>query len=200
MTKEQTNLTKEKIFREAAELFSRHGFYKVSVREICEAAGVSKPVLYYYFNDKENLLYELILESRRIVNELISANVNEESDFEKQLEGIVNLYIVFMREYPYLMKFSIFIQFMTAPEKIKKFNMQAEAEDWQKLNDLFKAAQQNGKLNNNYDHKILAQNFIGSIVLTTSKYMMQFIDRESFETELQQFLNFWKQQFVIDIN
>jgi AcrR family transcriptional regulator len=41
----------------AIDLFGRKGFAATSVREIVEAAGVTKPTLYYYFRDKD-ALYE----------------------------------------------------------------------------------------------------------------------------------------------
>ena len=56
--------TKDRIFQVAAELISRKGFARVSMREISEAAGVSKPMLYYYFESKEGLLRALLVESK----------------------------------------------------------------------------------------------------------------------------------------
>jgi len=44
----------------AAELFSQKGYAATSVREIVTAAGVSKPVLYYYFKNKEGIYHEII--------------------------------------------------------------------------------------------------------------------------------------------
>jgi len=37
-------------------LFSQRGYDAVAVREIVEAAGVTKPTLYHYFNSKRGLL------------------------------------------------------------------------------------------------------------------------------------------------
>ena len=47
--------SKEMILKAAAELFKEKGFANVSVREICSAAGVSLPMIYYYFKDKRGL-------------------------------------------------------------------------------------------------------------------------------------------------
>ena len=44
----------------ATELFTRKGYTATTVREIVEAAGVTKPVLYYYFQSKEGIYLELI--------------------------------------------------------------------------------------------------------------------------------------------
>jgi TetR/AcrR family transcriptional regulator len=45
----------EEILQAAVRLFARKGFEATSTREIVEAAGVTKPMLYYYFKSKEGL-------------------------------------------------------------------------------------------------------------------------------------------------
>jgi AcrR family transcriptional regulator len=45
----------EDILQAAVGLFARKGFEATSTREIVEAAGVTKPMLYYYFKSKEGL-------------------------------------------------------------------------------------------------------------------------------------------------
>ena len=46
----------------AMKLFAEKGYAGCSIREICQAAGVTKPVLYYHFRSKENLYQELMME------------------------------------------------------------------------------------------------------------------------------------------
>ena len=52
--------TKTKIFNVAARLMAQKGYNAVSMREISEQSGVSKPTIYYHFNSKEGLYQELI--------------------------------------------------------------------------------------------------------------------------------------------
>jgi len=52
-----TESAKIRIEKSAMHLFGQKGFSATSVREIVNAAGVTKPTLYYYFKDK-NHLYE----------------------------------------------------------------------------------------------------------------------------------------------
>jgi len=51
---------RERLLHAAADLFSRKGYAATSVREIVASAGVSKPVLYYYFKNKEGIYHEII--------------------------------------------------------------------------------------------------------------------------------------------
>lgn len=43
------------IIDKARSLFIEHGYHGLSMREIAEKVGVSKPALYYHFRDKEEL-------------------------------------------------------------------------------------------------------------------------------------------------
>jgi AcrR family transcriptional regulator len=50
----------ERILREGWELFQRKGFRGVSMNELCQRCGVTKPTVYYYFHDKENLFVQVV--------------------------------------------------------------------------------------------------------------------------------------------
>jgi AcrR family transcriptional regulator len=70
--------TRERILETATDLFAEKGYAGTYVREIVEKAGVSKPVLYYYFQSKEGLFYA-ILEwaanvQRDVLNEVFAAS------------------------------------------------------------------------------------------------------------------------------
>ncbi|MBI5524578.1 MAG: TetR/AcrR family transcriptional regulator [Desulfarculus sp.] len=51
---------RQRLLRAASELFAQKGYAATTVREIVAAAGVTKPVLYYYFGSKEGLYLELM--------------------------------------------------------------------------------------------------------------------------------------------
>ncbi len=51
---------REELMKAALTLFTQRGYSATTVRELVEAAGVTKPVLYYYFGSKEGLFLELM--------------------------------------------------------------------------------------------------------------------------------------------
>jgi TetR/AcrR family transcriptional regulator len=53
---------REAILKAAMQVFARKGYSAASTREICAAAGITKPVLYYHFRDKEHLYQELLID------------------------------------------------------------------------------------------------------------------------------------------
>jgi len=59
----RTGSAKEAIRDAAAALFAEKGFAATSTREICQRAGITKPVLYYYFGNKVQLYEELVLDT-----------------------------------------------------------------------------------------------------------------------------------------
>ncbi len=54
---------RERLLGAALELFTQRGYAATSVREVCLAAGVTKPVLYYYFKSKEGIYLQLMEEA-----------------------------------------------------------------------------------------------------------------------------------------
>lgn len=51
---------RQRLLDAALQLFSTKGYAATSVRELVETAGVTKPVLYYYFKNKEGLYLALM--------------------------------------------------------------------------------------------------------------------------------------------
>lgn len=55
-----TESTRERIQTEAARLFLASGYHGVSMREVAEAVGVTKPALYHHYADKEALFLAML--------------------------------------------------------------------------------------------------------------------------------------------
>lgn len=56
----QTSDAKKRLIDSALALFAEKGYDGTSIREIIERAGVTRPVLYYYFENKEDLFRRLV--------------------------------------------------------------------------------------------------------------------------------------------
>jgi TetR/AcrR family transcriptional regulator len=65
--------TRERILLAAANLFANKGYAGTAVREIVEAAGVTKPTLYYYFKNKEDLYVRLLDHATATFLQLVEA-------------------------------------------------------------------------------------------------------------------------------
>ncbi|NTU59612.1 MAG: TetR/AcrR family transcriptional regulator [Deltaproteobacteria bacterium] len=79
---------RQRLLDAATELFTRKGYAATTVREIVSAAGVTAPVLYYYFESKEGLYVKLLGEPwTRFATELEAA-LGEGRTAEERLRAI----------------------------------------------------------------------------------------------------------------
>lgn len=92
-------VTREHIAQVATHLFAQQGFNTTSIRDIAEAAGVTKPVLYYYFQSKENLFVSLIHEAYDFFYQKLEMILNKPGDFWDHLREITQLYFDLGREF-----------------------------------------------------------------------------------------------------
>lgn len=79
---------RERILDEAARLFVAYGYHGISMREIAEAAGLSKAGLYYHFKDKEDLFLAILSTNLERIEQAIRA-ARGEGPVRKQLSRVV---------------------------------------------------------------------------------------------------------------
>ncbi|MGB2578497.1 AcrR family transcriptional regulator [Elusimicrobium simillimum] len=76
---------RSRIIHKAFNLMSKKGINQVSMREIAEEIGVSKPVLYYYFKNKEDLCHSIIMEGVSGFNKAIEVAYNSGASLQDLL-------------------------------------------------------------------------------------------------------------------
>ena len=70
--------TKDKIFRAAKHILQKKGYDQLSIKNICEEAGVSNGSFYHHFKTKDDLLSYYIEEQPRINPDLLDLPENAE--------------------------------------------------------------------------------------------------------------------------
>ncbi len=93
-TKEQFEKIREststRILDAALELFAVNGFHATSISQIAEKAGISKGLMYNYFENKDDLLRKIIEEGFRQLQEMMGG-IYSETDPRKALEKLIRL-------------------------------------------------------------------------------------------------------------
>lgn len=89
MEAEPTNGAETRLLDGALSLFSKKGYEGASVREIIEEAGVTRPVLYYYFKNKEDLFRHLVRMYLGEMVERIDAVLAREESCRARLEQLI---------------------------------------------------------------------------------------------------------------
>jgi AcrR family transcriptional regulator len=79
-----------------AALFAQHSYEEISMREIAEAAGVSKPLLYHYFQSKNDLFMAAVTEAASELQELIEPS--GEGTPVEQLTASVDAYLAWIED------------------------------------------------------------------------------------------------------
>lgn len=74
--------TKQKIIATSLVLIREKGYDLVTIKEICEACGISKHTFYYYFKSKEEILNAFFTLKREIKTECLEDILSAENNFE----------------------------------------------------------------------------------------------------------------------
>ncbi|MBN1243554.1 MAG: TetR/AcrR family transcriptional regulator [Spirochaetales bacterium] len=85
---DEAESTRDLILANAARLFAARGYDAVSVGELVEAAGVTKPSLYHWFGSKRGLLDALVGERGAAFLSAADAGAGTEADVPRGLELI----------------------------------------------------------------------------------------------------------------
>ena len=82
---------RQRILETAIGIFAEKGYAGASVREIVEQAGVSKPVLYYYFKSKEGLFLAILDMAENLQKDLLD-------EVLKSTGSVLDRLLVFYRQ------------------------------------------------------------------------------------------------------
>jgi AcrR family transcriptional regulator len=89
----------------ALELFSTKGYEATSVREICEAAGITKPTLYHFYGSKEGVYRALVDDTLEDFSRNLVARLSEPGTSIDRLKGVARTYFEDARRNRELMRF-----------------------------------------------------------------------------------------------
>lgn len=80
------------ILRSAAKIFNERGYHRTSVADVAEALGVSKPFLYYYLRNKEDILFECSRIATEQLTDVLEATRTADASGWQKLEMLFRGY------------------------------------------------------------------------------------------------------------
>ena len=83
---------RQKIRGAATNVFAEKGFENTTTREIAVAADISAAALYYYFDSKEDLLYQILDETMNTGLELIKEIEKNEKSLKEKLSDVLHIH------------------------------------------------------------------------------------------------------------
>lgn len=103
----------------ALKLFAAKGYAETTVREIIEAAGVTRPVLYYYFQNKAELFCYLIETEFALLYEGMDTIVARHSGCRERLKALVGFVFERAERAPEVVRFLLRFFFSPPDEPIR---------------------------------------------------------------------------------
>lgn len=95
--------TQEQILSAAVQLFGTKGYHATSIQDICDQAGVSKGAVFHYFQNKNELLFEIHEEIISILVKQYEAVLAGDLGPAEKLKELVNVLVGLMVDYrPYI--------------------------------------------------------------------------------------------------
>jgi AcrR family transcriptional regulator len=82
----------------ATRLFAERGLETVTFGDIAKAAGISRPLIYFHFKDRDELFLETVLRSHQMLHTQFVAAIAQQTDPVGQAEAIGRAYERFFAE------------------------------------------------------------------------------------------------------
>ena len=96
--------TRQRILETASAMMAEKGPDTVSMREISAKLNITKPVLYYYFKDKDELIRAAFIEGTKHIKELHAEIEKPGLTLEEKLLKIFSSHLAFIKRYPNMPK------------------------------------------------------------------------------------------------
>ena len=141
-------------------LFADRGFAGTAVQDIVEAAGVTKPVLYYYFESKGGLFQALI---DRAVEERLRLMQEAAPARKPTVEALTDILVAlteFARQQPDLLRLSFAVAFAAPGEMPAGFRLPVKiGESIQFVHQLIETGREAGELNRAFTTQELLEGY-----------------------------------------
>ncbi len=89
---------RDEIAEAAVEVFADHGFSETSVREVADAAGMSKGNIYLYFDSKNEILDRIFQNFESNLHEILDKHLLSSGDPLDKIEALLDDLMMFLRK------------------------------------------------------------------------------------------------------
>jgi AcrR family transcriptional regulator len=89
---------REQLLDVAGELFAAHGYHRLSMEQLADAAGVSKPVLYQHFPSKRDLYLALVRDAVTEMEAQVRSALEGTAENRSRVEGAIAAYFDFIED------------------------------------------------------------------------------------------------------
>jgi len=157
------NITRDKILMTAAKLFADKGFEATSMREIAESCELTKPALYYYFQDKNTLFAEIINAIADYSVKFLTEIYQSDKDPINKLYDIVIMQVTRLKQNPEITKFLINAPIRNIPNETKVEFYKQMQKNKEMLINIITEGKEKGYLKSDLDVNAFLYCYVGGI-------------------------------------
>jgi AcrR family transcriptional regulator len=170
--------TRDRIVASALELFARRGYAATSIQDIVSAANVTKPALYYYFDNKAALYQVLIDRVHEERFQLTQDAANRGRTVREKLVEIISSRFEYLKQNRHLMQIAYATAFASEeelPPEIRRIDKATRNFDF--VHELIQDAQKSGELDIKHDSRELAFAIHGQMSIYIMNDLLQIESR-----------------------
>lgn len=179
-----------RIIEEATHLFGQRGYGSVSVRELVEAVGVTKPTLYYHFGSKEGLFLATAQHHLDGMDCFFRSLLQDHDSLRESLESLLLANVNYAAENPDVIRFLMTVLHQVDHGQPEFDMMSMDATLMRYLGGAFFKAVDRGEVSRDIDVPLAAINFLGILrAWTLAAFHGAPIPRDFHRTIVHQFIH-----------
>lgn len=156
--------TRQRLLQAALKCFAHRGYAATSVREIVDAAGLAKPALYYYFEDKEEIFDAVVDSAHDERFQLMQAAAQRGRSLGEKLEEILGDLFEYSLRNRELMRLTFATAFANAGDAPGSHHCRTKGRrNFDFVKSLIQAGQDAGELDTSYPAEELAMGIYGQL-------------------------------------
>lgn len=176
--------------------FGRLGYRKASVRDIAQAAGISKGMIFHYFGSKKQMyLYLLQVAYEDFTQAFQNGIDNANTDFFDRIRESIRIKMEVLKVHPAFFQFLVSVYFETDPE------VQEELQEFLKKDEAFRnelvlTPTDKSKFKETVDPQLVLKLLVKySEGCVGSNHLLSEMDLDAILMELEQIIHMMKQNF-----
>ena len=164
ITNHSESLTRQQLLQAALTRFAEHGYAATSVQQIVDAAQVSKPALYYYFDDKAGLFQALVNHAHDERYRLMREAADRFPGVPEKLEAIIASIFAFSVENQPLMRLAFATAFAPSGEAPGQAKFREKGRrNYEFIRSVMEQGRKSGELDSQFSVDDLAMGFYGQL-------------------------------------
>jgi AcrR family transcriptional regulator len=157
--------TRRQLLQAALKSFARSGYAATSVQEIVDGARVSKPALYYYFEDKAELFQALVDQAHDERYEIMQAAAGRGGTVAEKLEEVIAALFEFSQLNQELVRLAFATAFAAPGEAPGAVKCQEKGRrNFEFIRRLMEEGQRSGELDQRFNLDELAMGIYGQLM------------------------------------